>query len=69
MTYIKPRSLTFWAGAANILAGTLLGIHDANPDVLSWYGDALASWVGPVGPHMLISTGLGLIGLRRAVGQ
>ena len=66
MKYIKLRSLTFWTGAANIVAGALLGVHDANPDLLHWYGDALAAWVGPVGPHILIATGLGFIGLRRA---
>ncbi|KZX98054.1 MULTISPECIES: hypothetical protein [unclassified Sulfitobacter] len=65
--YIKPRSLTFWAGLISIACGVLLGIHEANP--LGWGPDALINMIGTdTSPAMLVTTGLGLIGIRRKLG-
>lgn len=64
--YVKPRSVTFWAGAASLGAGGLLGAHEVIG--LGVAGDLLRVWIGPnMGPHSLITMGLGLIGLRKAI--
>lgn len=63
--YYKPRSLTFWAGLVSVVLGLVLGLHQVQS--IGPVGDVLSLWVGPVGPHSLIASGLGLIGLRRAL--
>lgn len=63
--YVNVRSVTFWAGASSVVLGGALGVHDVMH--LGQAGDLVRAWVGPVGPHVLISNGFGLIGLRRAV--
>lgn len=68
MEYIKPKSLTFWAGVLSIGSGVLLGVHDANP--IGWGADALVNIIGrDTSPAMLVTTGLGLIGIRRKLGR
>lgn len=62
--YFKPRSLTFWAGVFSILSGVALGIHENAP--FGWWMDAIVSVLGPASsPAILVSQGLGLIGIRR----
>ncbi|KAF0675058.1 hypothetical protein [Profundibacterium mesophilum] len=67
MEYIKPRSLTFWAGTFSVLAGLVIGLHEARP--IGWPGELLGIWTGGVGSYVLITNGLGLIGIRRALGR
>lgn len=65
--YIKPRSLTFWAGVFMILEGLIVGtVHLHGQAALV---DTINALTGDAGPAALIANGAGLIGLRRAIGQ
>lgn len=64
--YVKPKSVTWWAGAALIGLGGLIGI-DAGHD-LGAVADIARAWTGNVGASVLIAQGAGLIGIREAIG-
>jgi hypothetical protein len=65
MRYIRPKSLTWWAGVGAILTGAL---SMALPDDLrvSEFGRLLAMLAGSgdASPAALVFLGLGLIGIR-----
>lgn len=61
--YIKPKSVTFWAGLGLVILGAVLGIHEVVP--IGATGDVLRTWAGEYGSAALILNGLALIGIRR----
>ncbi len=63
--YIKPRSLTWWASVAPLLAGVIL----ATEPLHGWIGlsQTLRNFTGDVPPSLLINAGLAGIGLRGAL--
>ncbi len=65
MRYIRPTSLTWWAGLAALLTGTAALILPDHGELaaLSQLVAELAG-AGDAAPMTLISLGLGLIGLR-----
>lgn len=63
--YVKPKSVTFWAGSLLILLGLILGVHDVVP--IGATGDILRGWAGEYGSAALILNGLSIIGIRRAI--
>lgn len=65
--YIKPRSLTFWAGLFMILEGVLVGTLNLHGQAA--LVDTINTLTGEIGPAALIANGAALIGLRRAVGE
>ena len=65
MKYVKPKSVTWWAGASLIAMGGLLGI-DQGYDIGA-LADVFRAWSGNIGPSVLIAQGAGLIGIRGAL--
>ncbi len=70
MKYIKPKSVTWWAGALSIVTG---GAQIVFPEsnALGQIGSLFALVTGgteSASPALLIFTGMGLIGLRAAPG-
>lgn len=66
--YIRPRSLTWWAGVAMIavgIAGIILPDSDAAREVA--VALHMLTGEGASSPGMMIGSGLGLIGLRDAI--
>jgi hypothetical protein len=65
-SYMNPKSLTFWAGAAAVGLGVmqLLGIQNDHIPVLSSVIVAFAGG-GASDPASLIMLGFGLLGIRR----
>ena len=64
--YIKPRSLTWWAGFTPALAGVAIAtepLHGQAAVVTS-----IQNMVGDVPAAVLIANGMGFIGLRGALG-
>ena len=61
MSYYKPKSLTWWAGAASIAIGVLGVLRpDAGP-----ISEIMGALLGADGsPASLIALGAGLIGIR-----
>mgnify|MGYP001215705861 CR=1 FL=1 len=64
MRYIRPKSLTWWAGFAAIIIGavSMAGEDVALLENLSELASILTQ--GGASPAQLIVTGMGLIGLR-----
>lgn len=65
MKYLKPQSVTWWAGVSLILMGGLLGVdqgYEVGP-----IADVVRSWTGGLGPSVLIAQGAGLVGIRGAL--
>ena len=67
MDYIKPKSTTFWAGVSLIVSGAILAIHPVQP--LGDWADIFSNMVGNQSPSVLIAQGVGLIGIRKAIGS
>ena len=65
MKYIKPKSVTWWAGVAMVVMGGVLGIDDGYD--LGASIDVLRAWTGGMGASVLIAQGAGLIGIRGAM--
>jgi len=65
MKYIKPKSVTWWAGVAMVGMGGALGIDDGYD--LGAAIDVLRAWTGGMGASVLIAQGAGLIGIRGAM--
>ena len=63
--YIKPKSVTWWAGVSLISMGGALGL-DAGVDI-GPVAHIIDAWTGSMGAGALIAQGAGLIGLRGAL--
>ncbi|NEX48704.1 hypothetical protein [Pseudotabrizicola algicola] len=65
MHYIRPRSLTWWAGLMAVATGTAnLALPASGPPAELARLVTLLSGSGDASPAALIALGLGLIGLR-----
>jgi hypothetical protein len=64
MKYFKPKSVTWWAGAAALGAGCVLAVHEGYD--LGGLGVTLEELTGGLGAYTLLVQGAGLIGLRGA---
>ncbi|MCA8880359.1 MAG: hypothetical protein KDA73_10495 [Rhodobacteraceae bacterium] len=68
MSYVQPKSMTFWSGALAIGLG-VLGIVKPEiphlPELSRILADTLGASNGA--PAVLITTGFGMIGMRRAI--
>ena len=65
MRYIRPRSLTWWAGLMAVATGTAnLALPETGPLAELARLVTLLSGSGDASPAALIALGLGLIGLR-----
>ena len=64
--YFKPRSVTWWTGAANLSAGIFLASEPVHG--FEQWAEAVRLAFGGASASVLITAGLGLIGLRGAVG-
>jgi hypothetical protein len=69
MKYLKPKSMTWWAGLLSILTGLIAIFQPANT-VVGEFAHLMALLTGgsDSAPAVLIFTGMGLIGLRAAPG-
>lgn len=65
MKYIKPRSLTWLASAAPILAGLFIALEPVHH--LGNWAMAVSTAFGDASPYVLINAGLVGIGLRGAM--
>ena len=63
--YVKPKSVTWWAGVSLISMGGALGV-DAGVDI-GPAAEIIDAWTGSMGAGALIAQGAGLIGLRGAL--
>ena len=66
MKYIKPKSLTWWAGFVPLIAGVLVALSDVIP-VLLPVRAVIDAMTGNAEPAVLVNAGLVAIGLRGAV--
>ena len=64
--YLKPRSLTFWAGAVPLLSGLLMAASKVVPQ-LQPVGIVLDAVYGGTSPSALINAGIAAIGIRGAL--
>ncbi|WP_136646559.1 hypothetical protein [Tabrizicola sp. YIM 78059] len=65
MRYIRPRSLTWWAGLMAVATGTAtMALPETGPLAEIARLVTLLSGSGDASPAALIALGLGLIGLR-----
>lgn len=67
MKYIKPKSLTWWAGFVPLMAGVLIAAADTVAPPLQPYAAFVTAMAGNTSAAELIGWGLALIGLRGAV--
>lgn len=65
-SYIKPRSVSFLAGASMVLAGLVMALAEAIAPLEPVRAVLSAIYHG-MAPGALISMGFGVIGIRRAV--
>lgn len=63
--YIQPRSVTFWAGMVPLLSGLFIATEPVHG--LTAYVTAVQAMYDGATPAVLINTGLGIIGVRRAL--
>ena len=63
MKYYKPKSVTWWVSAAQIIIGILLA---GLPETV-WAFGFLSTLTGGIEPYALIMAGAGGIGLRGAM--
>lgn len=66
MKYLKPKSLTWWAGFVPLLAGLVVALSDVLP-VLAPVRAVIDAMTGNAEPAVLVNAGLVAIGLRGAV--
>ena len=64
--YIKPHSLTFWAGVAPLASGLIIAASHGVPEIEP-LASVLQSVFGDISAGVLINTGLAAIGLRAAL--
>ena len=64
--YLKPKSLTFWAGAVPLLSGLLMAGSKVIPQ-LQPVSIVLDAIYGGTSPSALINAGIAAIGIRAAV--
>lgn len=64
--YIRPKSLTFWAGAVPLIGGLLIAFSKAVPQ-LAPIADVAEAVFGTGNASVLINGGIAAIGLRAAV--
>ena len=70
MRYIRPRSLTWWAGLMAVATGTAtMALPATGPLAEIARLVTLLSGSGDASPAALIALGLGLIGLRDRLGR
>ena len=65
MKYIKPKSVTWWTGITNLAMGAAVAtepMHNAGAVVA-----VVNNLSGGADPHLLMTAGFGLIGLRGAL--
>lgn len=65
--YIKPKSLTWWAGAVPLVAGLILALETVLPG-LGPVASVVRILTGNVAPALLVNGGLAAIGMRGAMG-
>lgn len=65
--YIKPRSVTFWAGVFMILQGVIVASVGIHGQVA--LAETITTLAGDMGPAWMVNTGIALIGLRKAIRQ
>ena len=63
--YIKPKSVTWWAGAGLLVMGIVVGIGQGFD--LGGITAVIDAWTGGLGSAALMAQGAGLIGLRGAL--
>lgn len=66
MKYIKPKSLTWWAGFVPLIGGILVALSDVLP-VLLPVRAVIDAMTGHAEPAVLVNAGLVAIGMRGAV--
>ena len=64
--YFKPKSLTWWVAVVQIILGAILATEAIHG--LTGVVDAIHKLTGNVDAYVLVSAGLGGIGLRGALG-
>lgn len=64
--YIKPRSLSFWAGATPLVSGLIIAASHGIPQITP-VAAVLQAVFGQIPPGVLINAGLAAIGLRAAL--
>ena len=62
--YVKPRSMSWWAGVAMVAMGFLVGLSEA-VDLRGWEA-VIAAWTGGVPANVLLLNGASVIGIRGA---
>ena len=63
--YIKPMSLTWWAGLSLITMGLVVGLGQGFN--IGGITAVIEAWTGGMGAYVLIMQGAGLIGIRGAL--
>lgn len=63
--YLKPKSLTWWAGLVPIAAGVFVATAPLHK--MTELANVISAMYGDVPPSVPINAGLALIGLRGAV--
>ena len=66
MKYLKPKSLTWWAGFVPLAAGVIAALSDVLP-ALAPARAVIDAMTGHAEPAVLVNAGLVAIGLRGAV--
>lgn len=69
LKYLKPKSLTWWAGFVPLIAGVI--VAGATTLFPQWepVADFINQLSGGMSPAVLVGWGAGLIGLRGAAGN
>lgn len=65
--YIKPKSITWWAGIITLASGLIMALAAGFPAFEPLAKALRAAW-GIDAPALLFTLGLGLVGVRGAIG-
>lgn len=68
MKYFKPKSLTWWASFVPLVAGLVVALSSALPELIP-LANVINAMTGNVMPSLLITAGLVGIGFRAAPGM
>lgn len=67
MKYLKPKSLTWWAGMVPLIGGVTVAAADTILPTMAPVADFINALSGNMSPSVMMGWGAGLIGLRGAV--
>lgn len=67
MKYLKPKSVTWWAGLVPLIGGVIVAAGDTISPALSPLAAFINAMSGDMSAAVMIGWGAGLIGLRGAV--